>query len=349
MSEYVCGFEKIGVRDRPVVGGKGASLGSLTRAGFAVPPGFVIKRNAFERFLEVLECERPVRSRVGALAAGDIESIAACSQEVRSQFERTPLPESMAEEIAVAHAGLLAGRWSGAASAVRSSATTEDTGNASFAGLQDTFLWVRSTSEMLARVRTCWASLYSTEAIDYRLKKGFPEADAAMAVVIQKMVDARVAGVTFTRSPITGDRSVVVIEAAWGLGSALVGGEVTPDQWVVSKITREALSHVVSHKAIQHVAAAGGGTQAVPVAEDLRDVPSLSDVEVRALTDVARKVERYYGGVHDIEWAIDWERGRILLLQCRPETVWSSRDLKPVARSAKNPWSHVMTIFGGRR
>ena len=122
--------------------------------------------------------------------------------------------------------------------AVRSSATTEDAADASFAGLQDTYLWV-SDSMLLTRVRACWASLYSVESISYRRDRGITEGDVAMAVVVQSMVDARAAGVMFTRSPTSGDRSVVTIEGSWGLGSAVVGGEVTPDRWVVGKITGE--------------------------------------------------------------------------------------------------------------
>jgi pyruvate,water dikinase len=137
--------------------------------------------------------------------------------------------------------------------AVRSSATCEDAADASFAGLQDTYLWVRGAQQTLQRVRSCWASLYSVESISYRLKHRFPEERVAMAVVVQIMVDARTAGVMFTRSPTTGDRSVVTIEGAWGLGSAVVGGEVTPDRWVLGKITGEITVREIADKLIQHV------------------------------------------------------------------------------------------------
>jgi acetyl-CoA carboxylase biotin carboxyl carrier protein len=146
-----------------------------------------------------------------------------------------------------------------------------------------------------------------------------------MAVVIQAMVDARTAGVMFTRSPTTGDRSVVTIEGAWGLGSSVVGGEVTPDRWVLGKITGEITVRDIADKAIQHVPRADGGIDAVGVGEDLRRVPCLSDAELEQLRVVARRVERHYGRAQDIEWAID-RGGAILLLQSRPETVWSQRD-----------------------
>jgi pyruvate,water dikinase len=233
--------------------------------------------------------------------------------------------------------------------AVRSSATTEDASEASFAGLQDTYLWVNSWEETLRKMRSCWASLYSVESICYRRKHGFPEASVAMAVVVQTMVEARSAGVMFTRSPTTGDRSVITIEGAWGLGSAVVGGEVTPDRWVIGKITGEISVREISEKIIKHVPLPAGGIETVPVEPELVRGTCMSDAELQALRDLARKVERHYGRPQDIEWAVDRHSGDILLLQSRPETVWSMKEAAPVARAAENPLSHVMTIFGGRR
>ncbi|HEY2591768.1 MAG TPA: PEP/pyruvate-binding domain-containing protein [Steroidobacteraceae bacterium] len=352
-STHVSWFEEVGLADRPHVGGKGGSLGELKRAGIAVPPGFVVRTQAFERFIEALERDAPVRSRVEALDSEDLEAVARCARALRERLEGAPLPAELLREIASAHDSLCRDDG-GAAVAVRSSATTEDAADASFAGLQDTYLWVLGTEEMLRRVRSCWASLYSTESMSYRRKHRFPEAGVAMAVVVQRMVNARTAGVMFTRSPTTGDRSVVTIEGAWGLGSAVVGGEVTPDRWVVGKITGDISVREISDKAIRHVPTNGdphdgGGIEAVPVPEDLRRSPCLSDEEIQTLRGIARKVERHYGRPQDIEWAIDQRTGEILLLQSRPETVWSVKESAPAARPADNPLSHVMSIFGGRR
>ena len=169
-----------------------------------------------------------------------------------------------------------------------------------------------------------------------------------MAVVVQRMVDARAAGVMFTRSPLTGDRSVVTIEGAWGLGSSVVSGEVTPDRFVIAKITGEISVREISDKHIQHLPAPGGGVHEVEVPADLRRAPCLGDEQITALKEVGRKVERLYGRPQDIEWAVD-RSGEIFLLQSRPETVWSSKEQVPVARPAENPLQHVMRIFGGRR
>jgi pyruvate,water dikinase len=340
-------FEDIGLRDRPQVGGKGGSLGELTRAGIAVPPGFVVRTQAFEQFIESLEREAPVRARVEALRADDLEGIRACAADLRARLCAAPLPHALAAELTTAH-GELRHRSGHADVAVRSSATTEDASDASFAGLQDTYLWVADADRMLDRLRACWASLYSVESISYRRHRGIAEREVAMAVVVQAMVDSRAAGVMFTRSPTTGDRSVITIEGAWGLGSAVVGGEVTPDRWVLGKITGEITVRDISDKHVEHRRAREGGVESVEVDAARRREPCLDDAQLERLRQVARQVERHYGCAQDIEWAID-ARGDLLLLQSRPETVWSAKEAAPAARPAADPLSHVMSIFGGRR
>ena len=270
--------------------------------------------------------------------------------------------------------------------AVRSSATVEDSAEASFAGLQDTYLGVSGASSVLGYVRRCWASLYNDESVAYRRRLGLPEAGVAMAVVVQRMVAPRAAGVMFTRSPVTGDRSVVAIEGTWGLGSALVSGDVTPDSWVISKITREITSRRVSPKAKVHrysgagapTAAGGEPTTSAPsdlgwvtvsdTPAELRDVPCLTDDEIRALAAVARRVEAHYGTPQDIEWAVldapftqDASaasaarassaadvpaEARVVLLQSRPETVWAAREATPAGAPKPRAADHVLALFG---
>lgn len=340
-------FEDVGLKDRVDVGGKGGSLGELTRAGIAVPAGFVVRTRAFEDFIIALERAAPLRAPVEALRSGDLESIGAVSVDIRRRICGTPLPAALGAELTAAHAELLA-RSAQSEVAVRSSATTEDASDASFAGLQDTYLWVGDAERMLDRVRACWASLYSVESISYRRQRGIPEREVAMAVVVQAMVDSRTSGVMFTRSPTTGDRSVITIEGAWGLGSAVVAGEVTPDRWVLGKITGEISVREISDKHIEHRRAEAGGVVGIAVDAERRRAACLDDRELEQLRQVARQVERHYGCAQDIEWAID-RRGALLLLQSRPETVWSSKESAPAARAASDPLSHVMSIFGGRR
>jgi pyruvate,water dikinase len=346
--EVIGWFADIGLDDRQHVGGKGGSLGELQRAGIAVPAGFVVKTVAFEQFIRALERHSPVRSRVAALSSDDLSVASACCAEIRARMTAEALPADVLDEIASAHTALCGGDAQSPV-AVRSSATTEDAVDASFAGLQDTYLWVTDLPQTLQRVLACWASLYSVESVTYRRRRGLPEEGVAMAVVVQKMVNARTAGVMFTRSPVTGDRSVLTVEGSWGLGSAVVGGEVTPDRWVLAKIRGDISVREISDKLIQHVPVPIGGIAAVAVSEDLRRVPCMSDEELLSLNSIARKVERHYGRAQDIEWAVERGSNASLLLQSRPETVWSAKESAPVARPAENPLLHVMSIFGGKR
>jgi pyruvate,water dikinase len=345
--ENVSWFADIALNDRHTVGGKGGSLGELTRAGIPVPPGFVVRTAAFERFLGVLEKQEPIRAQVEGLGAHELEKITALSGRTRAQLEKAALPDDVQAEILAAHFQLC-GPCPDSPIAVRSSATTEDAEDASFAGLQDTYLWVMGAQATLHYVRSCWASLYSVPSIAYRRKHEMQENKVAMAVVVQRMVDARTAGVMFTRSPLTGDRSVITIEATWGLGSAVVSGEVTPDRFVIAKVTDEISVREISDKHVQHVPAQQGGTMEMETPENLRRAPCLSDPELAALKDIAREVENHYGRPQDIEWAID-RSGEIFLLQSRPETVWSAKQATPVAKPVENPLLHVMNIFGGNQ
>jgi pyruvate,water dikinase len=237
--------------------------------------------------------------------------------------------------------------------AVRSSATSEDSAEASFAGLQDTYLWVRGADSVLEHVRRCWASLYSVESLTYRLRRGIPETDLGMAVVVQRMVDSRSSGVMFTRSPLTGDRSVVAIDASWGLGSAVVSGDVTPDSFVVSKVTGEITRRTVATKTVWHRPdPSGHGVVETDVPAELQDRPSISDEELAELVATARRVEAHYGCPQDIEWAVSETAPageNVFLLQSRPETVWAGKDRTKVAAPTARPFDHVIHLLGGKR
>lgn len=343
--QAVAWFKDVGIADRPTVGGKGGSLGELTQAGIAVPPGFVVTTAAFEQFLARLEKIDQIRPKVEKLDPADLGAATKLSEQLRARVMGEAMPAEVETALRTAHGELCA---DGQPVAVRSSATTEDAEDASFAGLQDTFLWVLNADAMIHYVRECWASLYSVESMTYRRKQAFPEEGVAMAVVVQRMVDARCAGVMFTRSPTTGDKSVITIEGAWGLGSAVVSGEVTPDKWVLGKITGEISARDISDKHARQVPAPGGGIVEVENEPDLRSSPCLTDEQLLALREVGRRIERHYGKPQDIEWAFD-QQGELLLLQSRPETVWAVKDAeaKPVVAPSGNALSHVMGIFSG--
>jgi len=356
MGEVVRDLGEVGGRDRAVVGGKGASLGELIRARIPVPAGFVVPVGAFERAMRALDPGGEIRREVGRLPAGDAAAIAGVTERVRARLAAAPLPPEVREQIAAAYRNLGAaesgaGETGGAAVAVRSSATGEDSAETSFAGLQDTYLWVRGADQLMDRVRACWASLYNAEAVAYRRRMKIAEQDLAMAVVVQRMVEPRCAGVMFTRSPTTGDRSVIAIEGCWGLGSALVGGDVTPDSFVVSKVTGEIVRRSVAVKLRLHRAGPGGeGIAAGDVPVSMREQACLGDAEVAALARLGRRVEEHYGAPQDIEWAITAGavagEGAIVLLQSRPETVWARRDAAPLATPRPRAADHVFEQLG---
>jgi pyruvate, water dikinase len=342
-TELIGWFADIGLADRPTVGGKGGSLGELTRASIAVPAGFVVRTASFERCINELERSAPIAALVESLAADDLAAITRASGELRKRVADAALPEDVRTAILAAYAAL-----GDSPVAVRSSATTEDAEDASFAGLQDTYLWVIGAEAVVAAVQRCWASLYSVESLAYRRRKGLAEKGVAMAVVVQRMVDSKTAGVMFTRSPTTGDKSVIVIEGAWGLGSAVVSGEVTPDRFVLGKITGEISVRDISDKHVRHLPLPGGGTSEEETPAALRSEPCVTDGDLQRLRELGRRIERHYGRPQDIEWAIDQE-GQVLILQSRPETVWSAKEAAPVAAIKDNPLHHVMSVFGGKR
>ncbi len=345
MTSYVVELAAAG--DAAVAGGKGASLGELARAGAAVPPGFVVTTDGFAAAMAAIDPDGALRASVEAPPAADIGEIARVAAAFRERIAAAPLPAPVASAISSGYAAL----GPDPDVAVRSSATMEDSSAASFAGLQDTYLGVAGPASVLDHVRRCWASLYNDESVAYRRRLGMPERGLAMAVVVQRMVRPRAAGVMFTRSPVSGDRSVVAIEGTWGLGSALVAGDVTPDSFVVSKITGEITGRRVSSTGRLHsFLPTGRGVTAEDTPPDLRDRPCLTDDEIRALASAARAVEAHYGVPQDIEWALLDEEAppadRIVLLQSRPETVWAAKAAAPVAAPKARPADHVLALFG---
>ena len=217
--------------------------------------------------------------------------------------------------------------------AVRSSATAEDLPGASFAGQQDTFLWVQGIDEVLEKIKHCMASLFTPRAIAYRIKMGFPHEKVHISVGVQKIVDARAAGVMFTINPLNGDPSKVVIEGNWGMGESVVAGLCNPDKFVVDKVTM-AIEKEISIKEMECVFDSRKREVIhADIPPDRREIPCIEDQEALELTRYAKKIEAYYGCPQDTEWAIDRHRPfpfNIFLVQSRPETVWSQKKKEPV-------------------
>ena len=227
--------------------------------------------------------------------------------------------------------------------AVRSSAIGEDSADTTFAGLQDTYLWVRGAERVCAAVRDCWASLDNSEAVSYRERMGVA-GEPAMGVTVQAMVDAELSGVMFTCNPVNGDPSTVAVNASWGLGLAVVGGEVTPDEYRLSKVTGEVLRRALGPKDVEY-RAAPDGPERVEVPAERQAAACLGDDRLAELLELGRRVERHFGSPQDVEWAIDRE-GELFLLQSRPVTTARAKAGRSESRSAMDL---VMDTFGARR
>jgi len=323
--DYVRWFEELGRDDVAEVGGKGANLGEMTRAGLPVPPGFVVTVAAFHRFREATGLDREVERRLADLDVDDPDALAAAAEALQDAVRRGEVPDEVREEIEAAYGELGAREGvDDVAVAVRSSATVEDTAQYSFAGMFQSFLNVRGTDALVERVRDCWASSYGARVLFYRIKQGLGE-EAPVAVVVQKMVESEKAGVLFTVDPATGDRNRLVIEAAWGLGEVVVGGEVNPDRYEVDKETM-ATVRLIGHKDVMLVRDDETGENVrVELPEEKATAPVLTAAEVRELAELGKRDEAHYGAPQDAEWAI--EDGRIYLVQTRPVTTLRERSV----------------------
>ena len=309
-------LDDVDADDIDTVGGKGASLGELTGAGLPVPPGFVVTAETYRAFIEEAGIDEELFAAVD-VDPEDAAALRAAETKARELITETPLPEPVREEILDAY-GAMGTDDESAFVAVRSSATAEDLPDSSFAGQQETFLNVQEAS-LLSRVKACWASLFTQRAIYYRQQRGFPHADVDIAVVVQRMVDAEKSGVLFTSHPSTGDPEMT-IEAAWGLGEAVVSGAVSPDNYVYDR-GRETLADVtIADKKIEMLKdPETGETVEREVADDRRTERVLSDAKIDELVGLGERVETHYGTPQDVEWAI--YEGTIYMLQSRPITT----------------------------
>ena len=300
------------------LGGKGESLVRLTEAGFNVPDGFCLTTDAYQTFVAANGLGNVITQLTRRLDAGDIAAVERMSGIISTGFEAGDIPSSVVNQVREGYAALGYGRV-----AVRSSATAEDLPTGSFAGQQDSFLDIGDLASLLDAVRRCWASAWSPRALVYRARQGFAEADVAVAVVVQRMINAQTSGVMFTVDPVTGLDSAITINAAWGLGEAVVGGDVSPDTFVVDRRSGRVSKQRTATKDVMTVRAAGGTTSA-PVPEHLRHRPSLSKIQALRLARLGRRIEALFQQPVDIEWCLlDSE---LYVLQARPVTTGRRAD-----------------------
>ncbi|MFB6266089.1 MAG: pyruvate, water dikinase [Halodesulfurarchaeum sp.] len=322
-------LEDIRADDIGSVGGKGASLGEMTDAGLPVPPGFVVTADTYRSFIEDTGIAEELFEAVD-VDAEDSAALAEAESRAKELILETELPEPLREEVLESYDHLGDGD---AFVAVRSSATAEDLPDASFAGQQETFLNVTG-EDLLDRVRRCWASLFTQRAIYYRGQQGFEHDVVDIAVVVQEMVDAEKSGVMFTSHPSTGAPKVI-LEAAWGLGEAVVSGSVSPDNYVVDRKTGEIEEVTVAEKKVEMVRDPDTGeTVEREVEEERRQARVLTDEEIEELVDIGRRVEEHYETPQDVEWAI--ADGDVYMLQSRPITTIDEEEQEAAAAGANN-------------
>ena len=275
----VVDLSDIGPDDLAMVGGKALNLGRMLRAGLPVPPGFCVTTPAYRRVVG----DRLTESIV-ALGGPSTSSMDQRSEQLRQIVLAAPVPDDLAAAITAGYHAL----GDDVAVAVRSSATAEDLPGASFAGQQDTYLNVVGVTAVLDATRRCWASLWTARAVSYRATQGIDHAEVSLAVVVQRMVDADVAGVMFTANPVTGDRRQLVVDASPGLGESVVSGSVNPDRFVLDALTGTAVEVTLGDKRTAVRSVAGGGTRTVNA--DASSEPCLTTAQLHSLTDLAAAV-----------------------------------------------------------
>lgn len=294
------------------VGGKGANLGEMVAAGLPVPDGFVVLTSAYKKFVEENGIEEKIQAWMQSVSQEDSKSIEEVSRDIKALFERATIPAAVRE-------ALDSNRdfFEQTPVSVRSSATAEDLPGISFAGQYSSFLNVIGDA-VYSSIKKCWASLWNGRAISYRIRQGIGHEDIGHAVVVQKLVKSDTSGILFTANPVNGRRDQILINAAPGLGEAIVGGDVTPDQWVVEKDSGSVVEETIARKEVMTLRTADG-IETAPVAEDLQTKSTLDPSGIEELHRLAIKVERHFGEPQDIEWAS--EGGTYYLVQTRPITA----------------------------
>lgn len=329
MSTYVMWFESYWEGMKPEVGGKASSLGEMTGAGLPVPPGFALTTGAYRTSRDAADMDAVLARLLHGLDTSDTDMVTDRCSRIRQHITEMTMDPTVEAELRAAY-GELCRRSStdDVPVAVRSSATSEDSPDASFAGEHDTYLWVRGAEAVVDAVRRCWASLFTDRATCYRVEMGYEHRSVEMSVVVQKMVRPISAGVAFTLNPSDGDRSTIAIDSAWGFGEGVVSGEVTPDNYLVDKVLYEITRRRIGAKEVEFTLDGGDSVVKRELDPERAAASSLTDPQLKAIARLARTAERHYGCAQDIEWAVDFdlpEGENIVLLQSRPETVWSKK------------------------
>lgn len=311
--QYIRRLDQISKDDFLLVGGKASNLGEMIKAGMSVPDGFVVLTSAYKKFVKENNLQSNIQKIMEKLNFNDTAKLEKVFQTIQNWFKDSKIPEDVKNEIALAYKKL-----GGGAVVIRSSATAEDLPGSSFAGQYDTYLNIFGIEDICEALKKCFASLWNTRAMLYRVKQNISHGELSHAVVVQKLVDGEKAGILFTANPINNRRDQMIINASWGLGEAIVSGEVSPDQWVIDKNTGEIVENNISKKQVMTVRGTEGTiNEEVPI--ELQNKPSLSRKDIKNLIEIGHKTESYFNLPQDIEWVIAGDK--VYLLQSRDITT----------------------------
>ncbi len=316
----------------PQVGGKGANLGEMSKADLPVPESFIVTADAFWKFIKETKIKEDIFNILSGLDVDDDANLKRCSNRVRELFTKVDIPLDLEVDVLNAYKELSekAGKKEEFV-AVRSSATAEDLPEASFAGQQETFLNVHTEKDLLAKVKKCWSSLYTPRAIFYREKQGFPHDKVALAVVVQRMVHSEVSGVMFTSDPITGEPTLL-IEAGYGLGEAIVGGEITPDTYYVAQEDFTVKNKIIQKQTWMYTKDKHGDPTKADVGADRQELQKLADNHIIEIAKLGKRIEDHYDQPMDVEWCV--EANTVYIVQARPVTTIKT-EVKPKSKQSK--------------
>ncbi len=310
-------FKEVNKEDIPLVGGKGANLGEMTRAGIPVPQGFIVTSAAYFKFLDHNNLRKQIKSLLSGINVENPQELEECSKKVQKLILTSPVPDDIATDI-VKYYFKLGSIWRHPSVAVRSSATAEDLPDASFAGQQESYLNVVGESNVVQRVRSCWASLFGGRAIYYRVQKKFDHFQIGIAVPVQKMIDSKISGVMFTVDPVSGNKDYLIIESIWGYGDYIVQGVVTPDHYEIYKPQLRIIRKDITKQTVMEVKALNE-VKETKVKKSLQDKPKLTEDQIIELARIGLKIHEHYYFPQDIEWA--YEKGEFYITQTRPITT----------------------------
>lgn len=350
---FACDFEDCNKDSIELVGGKCASLGELINTGIRVPPGFAVTTEGYRNFINSAGISEEIVQILAQIDEQDTKQQKAASIKIRTLIESADFSTELEDQIAEYYRMLsLQCNVPAVPVAIRSSATAEDLPGASFAGQQDTFLWIRGIDDVLEHTKKCFSSLFTARAIAYRIRMNFEHSAVAISVGVQKMVNSYASGVMFTINPTTGDRSMILINSSFGFGEAVVSGEVTPDVFMINKVSLDLVERTISTKEVAYMVDHQTHTsKLVDLPTERQNIQSIVDEEITELARMGKMIEQHYGSPMDIEWAVDKDMtsgGNLFMLQARPETVWSNKKTAPVSGGKKSAMEHILSsVMGG--